>query len=95
MADVATIGLIQERSLRHHETLVDQLQTALNSRILVEQAKGVLAERRGINPNQAFTLLRDYARRHHHRLTELAAAVVEGTTTATELLSITTPPPLG
>src|SRR5437763_2666373 len=77
MADVATIGLIQERSLRHHETLIDQLQTALNSRILVEHAKGVLAERRGINPNQAFTLLRDYARRHHHRLTELAAAVVE------------------
>jgi len=93
MADVATIGLIQERSLRHHETLVDQLQTALNSRILVEQAKGVLAERRGINPDEAFTLLRDYARRHHHRLTELAAAVVDGSTTATELLSITTPPP--
>jgi GAF domain-containing protein len=94
MTDVATIGLIQERSLRHHETLVDQLQTALNSRILVEQAKGVLAERRGINPDEAFTLLRGYARRHHHRLTELAAAaVVDGNTTATELLSTTTPPP--
>jgi len=91
MADVATIGLIQERSLRHHEIVVDQLQTALNSRILVEQAKGVLAERRGINPNDAFILLRGYARNHHHRLTELAAAVVDGSTTATELLSTTTP----
>lgn len=86
MADVATIGLIQERSLRHHETLVDQLQTALNSRILIEQAKGVLAERHGINPNEAFTLLRAYARNHHHRLTELAAAIIDGSTTATELL---------
>lgn len=90
MADVAAIGLIQERSLRHHETLTDQLQIALNSRIIVEQAKGVLAERRGINPSEAFTLLRDYARNHHQRLTELAGAVVDGTTTATDLLSTTT-----
>ena len=90
MVDVATIGLIQERSLRDHETLIDQLQTALNSRIIVEQAKGVLAERRGITPSDAFTLLRNYARNHHQRLTELATAVVNGTTTATELLNTTT-----
>jgi GAF domain-containing protein len=86
MADVATIGLIHERSLRDHETLIDQLQTALNSRIIVEQAKGVLAERRGISPSDAFTLLRYYARNHGQRLTELAAAVVDGSATATELL---------
>lgn len=94
MVDVATIGLIQERSLRHQETLTDQLQTALHSRIIVEQAKGVLAERRGINPGEAFTLLRDYARRRNRRLTELAAAVVDGSATATELLSttVTSPP---
>jgi transcriptional regulator with GAF, ATPase, and Fis domain len=90
MVDVAAIGLIQERSLRHHETLTDQLQTALNSRIIVEQAKGVLAERRGINPSEAFILLRGYARHHRQRLTELAAAVVDGSTTATELLNTTT-----
>jgi transcriptional regulator with GAF, ATPase, and Fis domain len=90
MVDVATIGLIQERSLRDHETLIDQLQTALNSRIIVEQAKGVLAERRGIKPSDAFTLLRNYARNHHHRLTELATAVVDGSATATELLNTTT-----
>lgn len=93
MVDVATIGLIQERSLRHHETLIAQLQNALNSRIVVEQAKGVLAERHDINPGEAFTLLRDYARKHQQRLTELAAAVVDGSTIATELLSATTPAP--
>jgi hypothetical protein len=87
MVDVATIGLIQERSLRRNETRIDQLQTALNSRVLLEQAKGVLAERHGINPGEAFTLLRNYARRNHHRLTQLAAAVVDGSTTAAELLS--------
>ncbi|HYZ38887.1 MAG TPA: ANTAR domain-containing protein [Pseudonocardiaceae bacterium] len=76
--------------MRRGHALTDQLQTALNSRIIVEQAKGVLAERRGINPSDAFTLLRNYARRHHQRLTELAAAVVDGTTTATELLHTTT-----
>lgn len=90
MADVATIGLIQERSLRHHETLTDQLQTALHSRIIVEQAKGVLAERRGIDPSEAFILLRNHARSHQQRLTELAAAVVDGSTAATELLRTTT-----
>ncbi|HZS20371.1 MAG TPA: GAF and ANTAR domain-containing protein [Pseudonocardiaceae bacterium] len=88
MADVATIGLIQERSLRHHETLIDQLQTALNNRIIVEQAKGVLAERRNITPAQAFDVLRAYAR-HHHRLTDLATHVIDGTITATELLKTT------
>lgn len=90
LVDVATIGLIHERSLRDHETLIDQLQTALNSRIIVEQAKGILAERRGIDPGDAFTLLRNYARNHGQRLTELAAAVIDGSTTATELLHTTT-----
>ncbi|MGH3802859.1 MAG: GAF and ANTAR domain-containing protein, partial [Pseudonocardiaceae bacterium] len=84
MADVATIGLIQERALHQHDVLVDQLQTALASRVLIEQAKGVLAERHHIDPGHAFTLLRDCARNHGHRLTELAAAVIDGT--ATELL---------
>jgi GAF domain-containing protein len=93
MVDVATIGLIHERALRHHEILIDQLQNALNSRILVEQAKGILAERHSINPSEAFTLLRNYARNNHQRLTEVAAAIVNGTTTATELLSTTTTTP--
>jgi transcriptional regulator with GAF, ATPase, and Fis domain len=82
MADVATIGLIQQRSLRRHDVLVDQLQTALDSRVIIEQAKGVLVERHGIDPGEAFTLLRSYARNHGHRLTEFAADVIEGSTTA-------------
>ena len=86
------IGLCLALNLKRHYrdctvTLIDQLQTALNSRVLLEQAKGVLAERHGINPGEAFTLLRNYARRNHHRLTQLAAAVVDGSTTAAELLS--------
>jgi len=84
MADVATIGLIQERAQHHQDIVVDQLQTALNSRVLIEQAKGILAERHGIDPGQAFTLLRTYARNHNQRLVQLAASVIDGTTT-TEL----------
>jgi transcriptional regulator with GAF, ATPase, and Fis domain len=87
MADVATIGLIQERAQHQHDILVDQLQTALNSRILIEQAKGVLAERHGIDPGQAFTQLRNYARNHNQRLTELATAVIDGTITTIEILT--------
>jgi hypothetical protein len=81
MADVATIGLIQERAQHHQDIVVDQLQTALNSRVLIEQAKGILTERHGIDPGQAFTLLRTYARNHNQRLTQLAASVIDGTTT--------------
>jgi len=86
LADVATIGLIQERALHQHDTLVDHLQTALDSRVIIEQAKGVLAERHGIDPGTAFTLLRGHARQHGQRLVDLAAAVINGNTTATELL---------
>ncbi|MGB6165181.1 MAG: GAF and ANTAR domain-containing protein [Pseudonocardiaceae bacterium] len=86
MADVATIGLIQERALHQQDTLVEQLQIALDSRVLIEQAKGVLAERHHIDPGNAFTLLRNHARNHGQRLTELAAAVIDGSATVTELL---------
>jgi transcriptional regulator with GAF, ATPase, and Fis domain len=78
LADVATIGLLQEQAIRRRETLAEQLQTALNSRIIIEQAKGVLGERLGLDMDQAFTLLRDTARSQSRRLAELAAAVVGG-----------------
>ncbi|GAA2629606.1 GAF and ANTAR domain-containing protein [Actinomadura fulvescens] len=76
MADVATIGLLQERTIRHGQILTEQLQTALTSRILIEQAKGVLAERHSWNMDKAFTALRDHARSHNQPLTDLARAVV-------------------
>jgi hypothetical protein len=85
---VATIDLIQERALHQQHVLVDQLQTALDSRVLIEQAKGGLrAERHHIDPSNAFTLLRTYARSLNQRLTKVAAAVIDGRTAATELLA--------
>ena len=76
MADVATVGLIQERAIAASELLATQLQTALTSRVQLEQAKGVLAERAGMPMDQAFQLMRDYARSRGHRLSDVAAQVV-------------------
>jgi GAF domain-containing protein len=78
LADVATIALVQERSLRESRAMADQLQSALNTRIVVEQAKGVLAERAQVDVNLAFTLLRSYARKNNLLLGDVARAVVEG-----------------
>ncbi|WP_426504323.1 GAF and ANTAR domain-containing protein [Dactylosporangium sp. McL0621] len=79
LADVATIGLLQQRAIRSGNILTEQLQTALNSRVLIEQAKGVLAERLRVDLDQAFALLRHAARNRNRRLSELAQAVVDGT----------------
>ncbi|MEP6799322.1 MAG: GAF and ANTAR domain-containing protein, partial [Lapillicoccus sp.] len=76
LADVATIGLLQERAIRDRELLSEQLQAALSSRIAIEQAKGALARTHGISVDEAFGRLRAYARRHHLRLSEVAQAVV-------------------
>ncbi|MEU1038109.1 GAF and ANTAR domain-containing protein [Streptomyces sp. NPDC005551] len=76
LADVATISLLQHRSAHRSTALNEQLQTALNSRVLIEQAKGKLAERQGVDMEQAFTALRSYARAHNRRLADLALAFV-------------------
>jgi transcriptional regulator with GAF, ATPase, and Fis domain len=81
LADVATIGLLQARSIRLQETLAEQLQTALDSRVVIEQAKGVIAERRNLDMDESFTLLRGTARASNRRLSELARAVVDGAET--------------
>jgi AmiR/NasT family two-component response regulator len=73
--------LLHERSMRHSDTLNEQLQTALNSRVIIEQAKGKLAERLGVDMDQAFSLLRDRARTSNRRLSDLARAFVDGTET--------------
>jgi transcriptional regulator with GAF, ATPase, and Fis domain len=78
LADVATISLLHERSMRHSDALNEQLQTALNSRVMIEQAKGKLAERLGLEMDQAFNLLRDVARNRNLRLSDLAQAFIEG-----------------
>jgi hypothetical protein len=76
LVDVATIGLLQERAIRRGEVLTEQLQGALNSRVVIEQAKGALAELRRISVDDAFTLMRTYARRNGRRLSDVAQAVV-------------------
>lgn len=79
LADIATISILRQRTLRHHEVVIEQLETALATRVLIEQAKGVLAERMNTTVDSAFALLRGYARHHRLRLAGLAAAVVQGT----------------
>jgi GAF domain-containing protein len=76
LADVATIGLMQERAIHRGEMLTEQLQGALNSRIIIEQAKGAIAQVRGVTVDEAFNRIRDYARSHNQRLTEVAHLVV-------------------
>ncbi|TQJ02267.1 GAF and ANTAR domain-containing protein [Amycolatopsis cihanbeyliensis] len=86
LVDVATIGLLQERSIRHQEVLTEQLQAALNSRVLIEQAKGLLAERLGVDMEGAFAALRGYARGHNLKLRDVAGAVVAGQTSTDALV---------
>ena len=78
LADVATIGILHERAFRRHEVVIEQLQHALSSRIVIEQAKGVLAERLHLPIEDAFAVLRDYARDHNLKLAAVADAVTRG-----------------
>ncbi len=77
MAEVAAIGLIQERALRERNLLAEQLQAALNSRVVIEQAKGMLAEYLTMPMDDAFTLLRSYARDNNRKLSELASDIAD------------------
>ena len=85
MADVATIGLLHERVLQEHAVVSGQLQTALNSRIAVEQAKGLIAERAHLDMSEAFDLLRGYARHHNRRLGDVVAEVLNRELSAEQL----------
>ena len=76
-ADVATIGILHERTLRESAILSEQLQAALNSRIIIEQAKGVVSHTRGVSIDEAFTLMREYARSHSMGLSIVAARLVD------------------
>ncbi len=78
LADIATIGLLQERTLREARMLNEQLQSALTSRVVIEQAKGVLAERLQLEMGDAFELLRSHARRNGQHLGDVARAVIDG-----------------
>jgi transcriptional regulator with GAF, ATPase, and Fis domain len=78
IADVATIGLVQERAIREASLARDQLQHALTSRVLIEQAKGVISHSKGVDMEQAWVMLRERARSHQARIADIAQAVVDG-----------------
>ena len=77
MAEMAAIGLIQERAVREGNLLAAQLQAALNSRVIIEQAKGMTAEYLTTTVDDAFTRLRSYAHYHNRKLSEVASDVVD------------------
>ncbi|HUC35961.1 MAG TPA: GAF and ANTAR domain-containing protein [Acidimicrobiales bacterium] len=84
-ADVATIGILQERAIKDSSETAGQLQGALNSRIVIEQAKGVVAEQQSISVEAAFSLLRGYSRSHHIGLSDVARSVINGSLIAGQL----------
>ncbi len=76
LADVATISILQQRLAEESEIAQSQLQRALDSRVIIEQAKGFLAQRRGLDMDAAFTLIRSHARSTQSRLGDVAADVI-------------------
>ncbi|MDT7590120.1 MAG: hypothetical protein QOE32_7670 [Pseudonocardiales bacterium] len=86
LADVATIGILHERAIHRSEVLNERLQTALTTRVIVEQAKGVLAQQGTMSMDVAFSLLRNYSRAHNQRLAEVTRRVID-TDLATEILA--------
>ena len=101
LADVATIAILQHRAALEAQVLNEQLNHALNSRIVIEQAKGMVAEREGLNMEQAFSTLRNHARNHNLRLVDVARDVIDGTLAASALdrpppakVNLTRPPPV-
>ena len=81
LADMATIGLLQERAVKEQTILTAQLQTALNSRVVIELAKAILAERFSVTPNKAFAVMRRFARNTSQPLSSVASRVIDGTLT--------------
>ncbi|MGK4592299.1 GAF and ANTAR domain-containing protein [Amycolatopsis sp. w19] len=79
LADVATIGILHHRLLERQEIITTQLRTALNSRVIIEQAKGVLAERLRVSVGDAFGVLRAYARSNNRKILAVATGIVDRT----------------
>ncbi|MFJ6695807.1 ANTAR domain-containing protein [Streptomyces sp. NPDC091272] len=77
LSDVATIAILQQRTIARGDIERAQLQSALHSRIVIEQAKGILSERQSIELDAAFDALRSYARHHQLRITDLASQIID------------------
>ena len=78
MADIATIGILQERVIRDRGVFASQLEFALESRVAIEQAKGIVAEHNGINVDDAFDLIRRFTRSHNRLLSDTARQIIDG-----------------
>jgi GAF domain-containing protein len=87
LADVATIAVLQHRASLEAQILNEQLHRALNSRIVIEQAKGIVAEHEGLDMEEAFSALRNHARRNNLRLADVADGVINGSLPASALRS--------
>jgi len=85
LADVATIAILQQRSIIESRVVNEQLNHALNSRVVIEQAKGIVAERLNVDMEHAFQKVRNYARNHNLRLSAVAHGVIDGTLATGEL----------
>jgi GAF domain-containing protein len=89
LADIATIGILQERALNDAQVVTTQLEGALESRVVIEQAKGIVAERNHIDIDIAFEVLRAYARTHNSLLRQTAQQVIDGTLASDALIEPT------
>jgi AmiR/NasT family two-component response regulator len=87
LAELATIGILSQRELRQSQRLARQLQHALDSRVVIEQAKGAVSAWLAVSPADAFELLRSYARARSLPLPHVAADVLAGTTPAGALVT--------
>jgi GAF domain-containing protein len=85
LADAAAIGLLQERTVHHNEVLTEQLQGALNNRIIVEQAKGAVAQAHNVSVDAAFEMIRVHARRTHRSLSDIALRAVTDVTSLPDI----------
>ncbi len=88
LADLATIAILQSRLTLDDRTLISQLQTALETRVVIEQAKGIVAQEAELTMDEAFGRIREYARNNNERLREIATAIVSGELTPPQLTSV-------
>ncbi len=89
LADVASVALVQDKAAADRTTFAEQLQTVLATRVALEQAKGVLAQKGGLDMEHALAVLRRYAHEYDQRLTDVARAVVTRALPAHQLLGHT------
>jgi GAF domain-containing protein len=88
LTDMASIAILQHRAALEAQLVNENLSRALNDRLVIEQAKGVLAERTGCDLEDAFSLLRNHARNHNLRLVQVAHGIIDGSLRESSLDSL-------